>query len=91
MQQRHLIHPIFRFFIYPHGDAFHMTHHLLPAVPHYHLDFAHQMLMNWNPYAKAHHCYGYFNTGLTHLPSTFSEMIEKSQSNESNPVLTDRD
>ena len=77
MTRNNLINPIARFFIYPHGDAYHMTHHLVPAVPHYHLGFAHQILMNWEPYAKAHHCFGYFNTGLTDLPSTFSEMIVK--------------
>src|SRR3990167_2344615 len=75
MTRNNLINPVARFFIYPHGDAYHLTHHLLPAVPHYHLSRAHQILMNWDPYAKAHHCYGYFKAGLTGLPVSFGEMV----------------
>lgn len=30
--------------------------------------------MKWDVYAQAHHCYSYFNSLDTKLPSTFHEM-----------------
>jgi fatty acid desaturase len=38
-------HGLWRTLIHPRNNGYHLTHHLLPAVPYYHLPDAHQMLL----------------------------------------------
>jgi fatty acid desaturase len=42
-----------RIFVGMHGDNLHLTHHLLPGIPHWNLHKAHRMLMNDERYAAA--------------------------------------
>lgn len=49
-----------RAIIHPHSDNYHLVHHLLPQVPHYHLAKAHQILLGSQTYRHGHHCDGYF-------------------------------
>lgn len=72
--RNNLIHPFFRFFFYPHSACFHLTHHIFPEVPHYNLWICHRILMGWEAYAKAHHCYHFFHSLDVKLPSTLREM-----------------
>lgn len=44
---------------HPHDDTYHIVHHLHPNIPHYHLAFAHQILMQQKVYRFAHHCDSY--------------------------------
>lgn len=44
-------------------DLYHLAHHLFPAIPHYHLRQAHQLLMGWAPYRSGHHCVGFLSLG----------------------------
>jgi fatty acid desaturase len=37
-------HPLLRWFIYPHGDYYHLVHHLFCRVPHYNLGIVHRIL-----------------------------------------------
>lgn len=37
--------PLARFFLFPHHVNFHTAHHLVPAVPHYHLPALHALLV----------------------------------------------
>ena len=46
--------------LHPHGNGMHLTHHLVPGVPHHALHAAHALLGNWLPYAQAEQCDGYF-------------------------------
>ncbi len=40
---------IHRLFFHPHGDGFHLIHHLWPSVPHHHLKRAHRELAETDP------------------------------------------
>ena len=45
----------------PHQDTYHLVHHLMPKVPHYHLKAAHQLLTTTTAaYSRAHFCDSYF-------------------------------
>jgi len=44
-----------RFVIHPHGDGYHLTHHLYPRIPHQHLARAHRLLMNDRTYREQGH------------------------------------
>jgi len=72
--RNNVISPVCRFLIYPHGGAYHLAHHLFPDVPHHNLSKCHKLLMGWDEYARAHHCYSYFYSLDIGLPSTFREM-----------------
>ncbi|MGE4233068.1 MAG: fatty acid desaturase [Bacteriovoracia bacterium] len=50
---------VFAFFVNPHEDAYHLTHHLFPQVPHYYLGRIHKLLLKNSSYQEAHHCDGY--------------------------------
>ncbi len=49
-----------RWFIHPHNNGFHLTHHLMPSVPFYNLDKARKLLKGWSRYDKAEQCENYF-------------------------------
>lgn len=49
-----------RVVLHPHADNYHLVHHLLPQIPHYHLAEAHQVLLKSQTYRGGHHCDGYF-------------------------------
>ncbi len=46
--------------LHPHGDNYHLAHHLFPGVPLANLERLHEMLLAFAPYAQATHCDGYF-------------------------------
>lgn len=48
------------FFMHPHHDNFHLTHHLFPRIPLAQLPRIHEMLMEVSLYRQAHHCESYF-------------------------------
>jgi fatty acid desaturase len=75
LARNNLCHPFLRFLIYPHNDCYHLTHHLFPAVPHYNLALAHQILLDNKEYQQAHQCYGYFFSTLPNNKSSLGEMI----------------
>jgi fatty acid desaturase len=68
-------HPLLRFLIYPHGDSYHLTHHLFSRVPHYRLRHAHQILLQDADYVAAHHCYGYFRASRQGSRSTLEDVV----------------
>lgn len=49
-----------RSIVHPHADNYHLVHHLLPQIPHYHLAQAHRLLLSSKTYRSGHHCDGYF-------------------------------
>lgn len=49
-----------RAIVHPHADNYHLIHHLLPQIPHYHLAEAHRLLLSSKTYRNGHHCDGYF-------------------------------
>lgn len=49
-----------RFLLHPHSNGYHLTHHLLPALPCYRLPEAHRILLGWPAYRNAAHCDSYF-------------------------------
>lgn len=49
-----------RWFIHPHNNGFHLTHHLAPFVPFYNLNKARELLKGWNRYDQAEQCETYF-------------------------------
>jgi fatty acid desaturase len=68
--------PLLRWFLYPHGDYFHLVHHLFCCIPHYNLGIAHRILLADENYQnKGHHCYGYFLTTNPDRPSTLEELM----------------
>lgn len=52
--------PILGFFLHPHANNYHLTHHLAPRVPFHRLHRAHEVFMSVPAYAEAHHCDRYF-------------------------------
>lgn len=48
------------FFMHPHHDNYHLTHHLFPRIPLSQLPRMHELLMEVGLYARAHHCDSYF-------------------------------
>ena len=51
---------IIRFLFNPHGDTFHLVHHLMPSVPFHRLRNADRVLSRMKRYEMAHHCDSYF-------------------------------
>lgn len=49
-----------RVFFHPHGDAYHLLHHLYPNIPHNRLGKAHRLLMGDPVYRNGKHCHGLF-------------------------------
>jgi fatty acid desaturase len=46
------------YIMHPHGDGYHIVHHLYPRIPHQNLARAHRLLMTDSVYARANHCNG---------------------------------
>lgn len=62
------------FFIYPHSDNYHLTHHLFPAIAHHKMRAAHQIMMQDEDYRKANMCHGYFVNGSKEVNTTFAQL-----------------
>jgi len=75
MTRNNLCHPILRFFLYPHGDYYHLLHHICPGVPHYNLGRVHRILLEDKQYSQANHCYGYFLPTDPNRKSTLEDMM----------------
>lgn len=52
--------PVLSFFLHPHQNNYHLTHHLAPRVPFHRLHAAHEVFMAVPDYARSHHCDAYF-------------------------------
>lgn len=66
--------------IHPHKDTFHIVHHLYPKIPHYHLEEAHHLLLEFRLYSTAHHCDGYL-TGKHSAVSCWTGKCESQKCN----------
>ena len=51
---------VLSWFIHPHNDNFHLTHHLAPRIPMPNLGKAHALLLALPGYRRGQHCDGYF-------------------------------
>lgn len=51
---------LIRRLLHPHNNGYHLTHHLLPGIPHHALPAAHKILRKWGAYAEAPHHERYF-------------------------------
>jgi fatty acid desaturase len=67
-----------RFLLAPHSDWYHLTHHLLPAIPHYRLADAHRLLVQVPEYATGHHCDGFFWSRRSERPSVLEDIAAAS-------------
>jgi len=65
------------YFIHPHGDGYHVIHHLYAKIPFYQLATAHRLLMKDPIYAEAgHHCSAFIvKDSKTH--TTFTSLSEE--------------
>jgi fatty acid desaturase len=45
--------------MHPHGDGYHVVHHMYPRIPHQNLAKAHRLLMNDPVYRRGNHCQGF--------------------------------
>ena len=53
--------PVLSFFLHPHENNYHLTHHLAPTVPFHRLRAAHKIFLQVPEYAAAHQCDRYFS------------------------------
>ena len=58
--RNHPSHGFVRWFIHPHNNGFHLTHHLAYFVPFYNLGRAKDLLKGWARYDNSEHCETYF-------------------------------
>lgn len=78
MTRNNICHPLLAWLLYPHGDSYHLVHHLYPAIPYYHLKRAHKKLMGNNHYKQLHHCHGLV-FGRASSVTTYKEMFAMAQ------------
>jgi fatty acid desaturase len=50
----------FSFFLHPHSDNYHLTHHLVPHVSFRQIAAVHRLFLSLKKYAQANHCTSYF-------------------------------
>jgi fatty acid desaturase len=56
-----LLAPFIRFAVFPHGQDYHLPHHMYATVPHFRLKSLHELLMKYPEYrAEALEVHGYF-------------------------------
>lgn len=68
-----------RYFLHPHGDGFHLVHHLYPGVPFYNLARVHALLMQDPVYRSAgRHCYGLILTSKG-CHSTLADLTNRTE------------
>ena len=58
----------------PHGDGYHLVHHMYPRIPHYNLARAHRLLLRDPVYQRGHHCYGLVIPSKGR-PSTLADLL----------------
>lgn len=69
-------HPIAAWFLAAHNDAYHLLHHLFPAIPHFRLAEAHRLMLQVPEYAAGHHCDGFFFQRRPDAPSVVQDIRE---------------
>lgn len=68
-----------RYVMHPHGDGFHLVHHLYPRIPHQNLPRAHRLLMRDARYRQeGNHCYRLFASWSRR--STLSDLLVSGRS-----------
>lgn len=58
-----------RWFLHPHGDGYHLLHHLLPQIPHWRMADAHQCIMATDPTYPG----GHYRTVMLRSPKTWRQ------------------
>lgn len=87
------VHPILEFAVFPYGQAFHLTHHLVAMVPHYRIREADAILRHYPPYRdQVVVCRGYFvrrSEGAHRGPSVLDIFARKLSSRAATPGRID--
>ena len=75
------VNPLLSAVVFPHGQAFHLTHHLFAMVPHYRVAEAHAILSRHRPYRESVVvCRGYFCRALgTDGPSVLDLLSKRTE------------
>lgn len=63
-----------RWFLHPHGDAFHLLHHMLPQVPHWKMTFGHWILSILDSNFEA----GFSRKSIFQNPKRYFRMVTRS-------------
>ena len=74
-----MVHPVLSACVFPYGQAFHLTHHLVSMVPHHRVAEADAILRRYPPYRDGVVvCRGYFwRTPGTDGPSVLDELADR--------------
>lgn len=79
-----------RWFIHPHNNGFHLTHHLAPFVPFYNLNKARVLLKGWPKYDRAQQCEGYF-VGEKSVVNSWAQCLAYNSAFEALEAVTEED